>query len=201
MRTLFILLLFLALAAHGQQTSVAVLPSFTDSRDGKQYKVVKIGTQTWMAENLNYNVSVSRCYENQESNCQKYGRIYDWNTAKTACPSGWHLPSKEEWQILDGFVGGKEIAGKKLKTAEGWNYDDKNGRPGNGTDEFGFSALPGGGGYSGGSFNSVGNYGFWWSSEYSSNYAYFRSMLYSDEGVYHIVYDKNYLFSVRCLQD
>jgi len=170
--------------------------SLADSRDGKRYKVVKIGNQTWMAENLNYNASGSKCYDNQESNCQKYGRLYDWSTAKTACPKGWHLPTKDEYGKLDDFVGGANTAGKHLKAASGWNKN------GNGTDKFGFSALPGGSGLSGGSFNSVGDYGYWWSaSEYDSGHAYYRGMLYHYEGVNGFSYDKDGLFSVRCVQD
>ncbi len=159
---------------------------FTDSRDGNKYKTVKIGNQTWMAENLNYDATGSVCYDNNSANCAKYGRLYNWESAMTACPSGWHLPSKSEWKELD-----EVVAGKKLKSKSGWNKN------GNGTDEFGFSALPGGGGRSDGSFGSVGLSGFWWSSEGTFS----RFMLYSHGYVGWYYYRKNNLFSVRCLQD
>jgi uncharacterized protein (TIGR02145 family) len=83
--------------------------TFTDFRDNKTYKLVKIGTQTWMAENLNF-------YSNGGSwaNSEKYGRLYNWKTATTACPSGWHLPSREEFQTLIDYVGGKDNAYKAL---------------------------------------------------------------------------------------
>jgi hypothetical protein len=73
--------------------------SFADARDGKKYGAVEIGIQTWMAENLNYNASGSKCSGNSESNCQKYGRLYNWSTARNACPKGWHLPSDAEWSL------------------------------------------------------------------------------------------------------
>ncbi|MDR2582184.1 MAG: fibrobacter succinogenes major paralogous domain-containing protein [Fibromonadaceae bacterium] len=170
--------------------------SFKDSRDNNTYKIVKIGNQTWMAENLNYNASGSKCYNNSESYCQKYGRLYDWNTAKTACPRGWHLPSKDEYGKLDDFVGGTNTAGKFLKAASGWNNN------GNGNDKFGFSALPGGYGSSDGGFHHVDNYGYWWSSsEYGRYSAYRRDMGYR-EGVYYIGnIGMSILQSVRCLQD
>ncbi|MDR2583469.1 MAG: PEGA domain-containing protein [Fibromonadaceae bacterium] len=169
--------------------------SFTDSRDNKTYRVVKIGNQTWMAENLNYNASGSKCYDNQESNCKKYGRLYDWNTAITACPKGWHLPTEKEYGELDNFVGGWNTAGKFLKAMSGWNNN------GNGEDKFGFSALPGGGS-SGGDFSTVGNYGYWWSARESySGSAYSRDVYYHDEYVLYDSKDKSYLLSVRCLQD
>ncbi|MDR2584505.1 MAG: fibrobacter succinogenes major paralogous domain-containing protein [Fibromonadaceae bacterium] len=170
--------------------------SFTDSRDNKTYKMVKIGNQTWMAENLNYNASGSKCYDNSESNCQKYGRLYDWKTAKTACPKGWHLPTKDEYGKLDNFVGGANTTGKFLKATSGWSNN------GNGNDKFGFSALPGGSGDSGGGFSSVGYYGFWWSaSEYYSSSAYRRDVRYGVEFVHYSNYDEDNLYSVRCLQD
>jgi uncharacterized protein (TIGR02145 family) len=191
-----------------------------DKRDGKKYKTVIIGEQTWMAENLNYDAEGSKCYgeggevitefdDNDNptatktlsdkevlNNCAKYGRLYDWTTAKEeACPSGWHLPSKSEWEKLTDFIGGEKIAGKKLKSNSGWNEN------GNGTDDFGFSALPGGEGYSGGSFYHVG-YGNWWSaSEYSSNLAYYPNMRYDSDFAYWNYNDRSYLLSVRCLQD
>ena len=177
-------------AAFAQQKG-----TFTDSRDGKKYKTVKIGKQIWMAENLNYNASGSVCYKNDSSNCQKYGRLYDWNTAKDACPSGWHLPSHEEWVELTDYVGGEEIAGKKLKSSSGWNES------GNGTDTYGFSALPGGYGISDGYFYRADNYGYWWSASESSGNAYSCYMHYSYEGTYWYNSDKGYLFSVRCVQD
>jgi uncharacterized protein (TIGR02145 family) len=175
--------------------------SLTDSRNGQKYRTVKIGSQTWMAENLNYNTSGSKCYDNKESNCQKYGRLYDWKTAKSACPSGWHLPSKAEWDALSNSVGGEKTTGKHLKAKSGWNNDNK-GKSGNGIDTYGFAAIPGGDGSSGGDFDNVGNYGSWWSaSEYSSSLAYYRFMSYSLESADWYKSGKNFMFSVRCVQD
>jgi uncharacterized protein (TIGR02145 family) len=156
---------------------------FTDSRDSKPYKKVTIGSQVWMAENLNYdvpNVTSDVCYNNSPDSCVKYGRLYDWGTAmgledsyygKTwggsdvnhqgVCPVGWHLPSNAEWTQLTDFVGGASTAGTKLKSSTGWN--SYSGVPA-GTDDFGFSALPGGNGNSDGYFSSAGNYGTWWSA-------------------------------------
>jgi uncharacterized protein (TIGR02145 family) len=170
--------------------------SFTDTRDGKVYKTVKIGIQTWMAENLNYEAEGSKCYDNNPANGQKYGRLYDWEMAKKACPPGWHLPSDEEWQELVNFAGGKEIAGTELKSASGWNSN------GNGTDEFGFAALPGGYGSSDGGFGNVGEYGGWWSAtEGIAAYAWNRNMSYSSADVSRDGNGKTILFSVRCVQD
>jgi uncharacterized protein (TIGR02145 family) len=170
--------------------------ALTDSRDGKAYRTVKIGAQTWMAENLDYPAEGSKCYDNEPANCEIYGRIYNWNTARKSCPSGWHLPSDAEWKVLDRAVGGEDVAGKKLKAGSGWNNN------GNGTDEYGFSALPGGYGGSGGSFSHVGYNGYWWSAteDYAGN-AYSRSMHYFDSNVLRYYYSKSNLFSVRCLQD
>jgi uncharacterized protein (TIGR02145 family) len=141
---------------YAQTKNVKPTPSvsaFKDSRDGKTYKKVTIGTQTWMAENLNYAANNSVCYGNSAENCAEYSRLYNWATAKTACPTGWHLPSDDEWTMLTDNVGGSKTAGTKLKSAEGWNKD------GNGTDDYGFSALPGGSGSSGGGFDDAGDYG------------------------------------------
>jgi uncharacterized protein (TIGR02145 family) len=105
------------------------------------------------------------------------------------CPSGWHLPNKAEWDKLGDDK-------KKLKATSGWNSN------GNGTDDYGFSALPGGYGGSDGSFDNVGNNGYWWSaSEGSSSSAYGRDMYYHDDGAYWDYNFKYYLFSVRCVQD
>jgi uncharacterized protein (TIGR02145 family) len=128
----------------------AIESKFTDTRDGKQYKTVRICEQTWMAENLNYEAEGSKCYNDSISYCNKYGRLYDWNTAMKACPKGWHLPSKEEWDKLYRYADGdkgtespykSETAGKYLKSKEGWNNDE--GKSCNGEDTYGFSALPG----------------------------------------------------------
>jgi uncharacterized protein (TIGR02145 family) len=176
------------------------LPKFTDSRDNKVYRKVKIGGQTWMAENLNYAANSSVCYENNADNCAKYGRLYNWATAKQACPTGWHLPSDGEWTTLTDNVGGSETAGTKLKSSAGWN--DNEGKSGNGTNEHLFSALPGGNGKSDGDFNLAGGYGYWWSStEYGASSAWYRIMSYDDEDVYRNYGVKSLLFSVRCVQD
>ncbi|MDR2593244.1 MAG: tetratricopeptide repeat protein [Fibromonadaceae bacterium] len=203
--------------AYYAKANSELFSDFTDNRDGKKYKTVVIGTQTWMAENLNYYASGSKCYNNNLVNCQKYGRLYDWNTAMKVCPIGWHLPSKEEWQILTHFAGGDEVAGKKLKAKNVW--DDYEGNSGKGTNDYGFFALPGGFDSSNLSFNSttglyrhsncsgyfscVGDDGNWWlSSESNSHNAYHILILPEDDGVHYAPNGiKDILFSVRCLQD
>ncbi|MDR0287618.1 MAG: hypothetical protein LBI03_07965, partial [Clostridiales bacterium] len=171
-----------------------------------------------MAENLNYRGTepdtIGKCYSNNTSNCKKYGRLYNWATAMALstscnssfcasqvsakhqgiCPSGWHIPSNADLDALMTAVG--VSAGTKLKATSGWNNN------GNGTDNYGFSALPGGGGNSNGNFYNVGDDGRWWSStEGSADYAYYRIM----DGNRTVVSlgngDKTVLKSVRCLQD
>jgi uncharacterized protein (TIGR02145 family) len=168
---------------------------FTDSRDGQKYRAVKIGGKSWMAQNLNHKTGNSWCYEGNDANCKQYGRLYDWNTAKSVCHAGWHLPSKAEWDALENAAGGN-VADKKLKSTSGWNNN------GSGTDEFGFSALPGGCRDTDGSFNSAGNDGYWWTAtEDGSGDAYGRDMYYNGDYVYEGRRDKDYGFSVRCVRD
>ena len=205
--------------------------SLTDDRDGQTYKTVKIGEQWWMAENLNYRYiqqtadedSSSYCYNDKPANCAKYGRLYLWSAAmdsagiipgnsangcgdgkicnlgnvkvRGVCPEGWHLPSRDEWNTLFTAVGGSSTAGEVLKSTSGWN------RSGNGSDNFGFSALPaalrdidGGYGYEGYTF-------FWSSTERNSGNACLMGLRYCD-GLADLLNDgKSNGFSVRCLKD
>lgn len=170
--------------------------TFTDSRDGQRYKTVKIGNQVWMAENLNYKTNDSYCYNNDEGMCKKYGRLYKWNAAKNACPSGWHLPSNEEWNTLWTAVGGTNTAGTKLKSKNGWNSN------GNGTDSFGFAVLPAGHRSGDGYFRNEGYRAFFWSStELSSDDAYSWYFFYNNDFVHRDYDNLNYGFSVRCLRN
>jgi len=172
-------------------------PPLIDTRNGKRYKTVRIGGKTWMGENLNYQPSTgnSWCYDNNNANCAKYGRLYDWNTAMNACPAGWHLPTKEEWKYLESWTGGGE-AGKRQKAKSGWDGN------GNGTDEYGVSASPGGYRRTVGSFNYAGKYGYWWTAtEGGSGRAYYRDMGYSTNYVGEYSYGKGGGFSVRCVAD
>jgi uncharacterized protein (TIGR02145 family) len=140
--------------------------TFTDSRDGKSYKKVKIGNHVWMAENLNYDVpgdTTDVCYERKSDSCAKYGRLYSWFTTMNGvaisnaipsgiqgvCPVGWHLPSDEEWRTLTGYCGNSLAVGTTLKSSTDWNsYAQRL----TGTDVYSFSALPGGYGSGGGYF-------------------------------------------------
>jgi len=179
-------------------SSEIVYGSLTDSRDGQTYKTVVIGTQTWMAQNLNYKVSNSWCY-----NCSRYGRLY-LPATKSNCPDGWHLPSNDEWRTLKSYVdanNGSEDVAVSLKSTTGWSDN------GNGLDRFGFSALPGGeyieyfGG--GGYFDNVGEYAFFWSStNYNTNYAYLWR-LQSDDDDFYSGGSANLgaALSVRCIQN
>ena len=171
--------------------SKASISTFTDKRDGKVYKIVKIGSQTWFAENLNYDAKGNVCYDNKNTNCAKYGRLYNWETALKACPADTHLPTAAEWDILTDYVGGWRMAGEKLQSTS----DCFRG----GTDNYGFSALLGGG-YNNG-FYSAGHCGYWWSAtEDDAGYALNRDMCYYSS-VIGGSYDKTLLFSVRCILD
>jgi len=177
---------------------------------GQTYKTVRIGSQTWFAENLNYNVPGSKCYDNSDFYCYAYGSLYNWSAAmgfwpgcnenvcsdqiqskhQGICPEGWHIPSDSDWDILINYAGGYSAAGRYLGSGY-WG----------GTDQYGFSAMPGGGG-SGSSFNNIELHGYWWTaSEINSELAYYRLMLYSEDGAYWNYYDKSNFFSVRCVKD
>ncbi len=124
------------LACAGASSSKVTLDSMTDPRDGQTYKTVKIGSQTWMAQNLNYEMGNSYCFGDDSTNCAKYGRFYRWDASNTACPEGWYLPSKAEWDTLIAAVGGNRTAGAVLKSSSGWADC------GDGLDAVSFSALP-----------------------------------------------------------
>ncbi|GBU20481.1 hypothetical protein R80B4_00359 [Fibrobacteres bacterium R8-0-B4] len=187
---------------------------------GRPCRAVKIGGQTWTAENLNYQPPKgnSWCYRDADSNCAKYGRLYDWNTAmggapsssknpsgaRGVCPAGWHLPSNAEWRALVDFVGvvdaksGANDAGKRLRSAAGWDDNPNSSARGNGTDEYGFSALPAGSRAYRGQFDGVYRSGAWWSStgcdgDYAYNWSAFA--ISRGTGV------KEIGLSVRCVKD
>jgi len=170
---------------------------FTDVRDNKKYKYVTIGGKMWMAENLNYDTASSIgswCYENDPDMCTKYGRLYNFDTAIRACPLGWRLPMSTDWDALEKAVG--TMAGRKLKSTSGW-YNN-----GNGTDAYGFSALPGGYRDSKGIFYNAGYEGNWWTCTASYSGAYGRDIYDDDNNVYEYIYNYETAgLSVRCLRD
>jgi len=227
-----------------KDTDTCEYGTLTDARDGQTYKTVAIGTQVWMAENLNYAVtgapynyynhgdytsdSTSWCYENDQANCTKYGRLYIWTSAMDSvgtwstsskgcgfgteckqtypvqgvCPTGWHIPKLEEWNILFTAIGGAPTAGKKLKSTSDWLEN------GNGTDDYGFSALSAGARSRFGRFYSEGRIEYFWSStEDSRKDAYYIYLKTNTDEVdwtaetYQKEDTKNDGASIRCLKD
>jgi len=184
--------------------------TFTDLRDNTVYNTILMpDSNIWMAENLNYQtISGSWCYDNDKSYCAEYGRLYDWKTANTICPDGWHLPSKAEWGGLDVTVGGWETAGTKLKSPVKWSSSPK---VPIGTNDYGFSALPGGCRSFGvsfacegenGEFINNGTYGLWWTSTTGiGDTAHRRYMGYDYEHLGGEDVSQNYGFSVRCIKN
>jgi len=197
-------------------------------------ETVTIGDQTWQKCNLNVAPSTGNhsCYCNKPENCEKYGRLYDWVTAmalpdsctfslcvsqidekhRGLCPSGYHIPSNEDWKELISYVDNLTLpdylkdlglpssieAGNYLKATKGWESYGDEGESGNGTDDFGFSALPGGI-----SNYGAGQFGAWWSSTESSYIggAYQQGMSYIGGITTLDIYTKQYMVSVRCLKD
>jgi len=171
-----------------ESSSSIVLDPCVDDYD------VRIGNQTWQRCNSNVEPSSgkSRCYDDEESNCEIYGTLYDWEAAKSACPDDFHLPTKNEWLELMSQVESDSdcdnCAGKLLKSKDGWN----------GEDIYDFSALPGGA-YSG-DFSDINKNGYWWSADEENGKGVGISMSLSDRNS-ESLYPKDLLFSVRCLKD
>ncbi len=192
----------------------AIVPIYgepiTDARDGQTYEIVVIGTQTWMAKNLNFEAGGSKCYGDNSVNCTLYGRLYDWETVMNGepssdkapsgvqgiCPAGFHVPSDLEWGVLDrkkyrdvlniGIVDGT-IA--DLKATYGWQTS--------GYDTYGFSALPGGFGFSNGNFSRLGSLGSWWTATNDGN----KALTYDIEEGNVITIGTAALRSLRCIKN
>ncbi len=202
--------------------------SFTDSRDGQSYDVVKIGNLSWMAENLNYATEMSACPDGDSRNCKRLGRLYTWADAKTVCPEGWRLPTSADFAELISAASGDDAqsqtqsaqpladtpgavsnkVGAALKSRDGWF------KKGNGSDEFGFNALPAGyrgavlktddGAISGGKFDGIGGYAYFWSAtedpENPESNAFYLFLSFSSDAASLNAFAKNDYRSVRCVR-
>ena len=195
-KSLFLLSLAICfLTGYGQQTG-----TFTDKRDGKIYKTVKIGTQTWMAENLAFKTD-SGCwaYNNDKSNVATYGYLYNLETAKNVCPSGWHLPTDAELKTLKTYLGDADVAGGKLKEASTAHWISPNTGA---TNESGFTGLPGGYRSPNGDFFYIERFGYWWSStDCGTSNVFNLYMVYKDRNAFRNNLDKTNALSVRCVKD
>ncbi|TSA25481.1 MAG: hypothetical protein D4R68_08830 [Ignavibacteriales bacterium] len=205
--------------------------SLKDSRDGKIYEIVKIGNQTWMAENLSYLPSVSPSsvrsltatvyyvygYEGndvasakQHPNYKVYGVLYNWDAANVSCPDGWHLPNDEDWKSLELFLGmseseaneeGTRDSGSVAKKLKSTELWDVFGSKGDNSS--GFKAIAGAYLDNNGFGNErLGYYcTFWTSSTIGPSYAWHRFLNYSEDGITRGNYYRNFGHSVRCIKD
>ncbi len=185
-----------------------------DLRDSSIYKVVTIGDNIWMAENLRIKTNPeSYCYDRIPENCIKFGRFYNWKTATKVCPGGWHLPSHDEMIELTEIAGGKELGARKLKSVEGWDKIPREKRKYSKTkvfsnNETGFNAIPAGEQFINRGTNSRGRgwvANFWTSTEYSEKCSYaihmtnwLNTINLSKEDY---IGSKTYYYSVRCIKD
>ena len=183
---------------------VACSESFTDPRDGQSYDIVKIGSLTWFAENLNFATEGSVCPEGDNRNCDRYGRLYTWDVAQGICPEGWRLPDSADFANLIETSGGASRAGESLKSTGGWF------KKGNGSDAFGFNALPAGyrgavsknddGGMEGGKYDGIGGYAYFWSATATpDNLAYCLFLDFSGKSASMNAFPKGDFRSVRCV--
>jgi len=187
-----------------------------DKRNGIKYKTVVIGEQEWMAENLNYRGTetdtIGRCYNDKLDNCQNLGRLYTWaesmNLSKIydttyynsiaqkiqgICPQGFHLPNYAEWEKLLNYVGAKN--GLKLKTTFGWEKNAVNG-----TDEYGFSAMPAGYHYEN-IYQKIGECGAWWSTAELAPRNIQSVEICDDDNTKTVNFLKASWASIRCVKD
>lgn len=208
--------------AYGLQVTFNTLKDniFIDQRDGNVYLTIKIGNQTWMAENLRYLPNVvgpgpgstttpyyyvygyngtSLTAAKATSNYTTYGVLYNWEAAKAAVPPGWHLPSDAELTQLTDYLGGASVAGGKLKETGTTHWNSPNTGA---TNETGFTALSDGYRFNNGEFNGIGYVGHWWSAiESNSSYALYWGMRYDGTRVGSGSLNKEVGISIRCVRD
>lgn len=181
----------LSLCLSSAAISVPVTGTFMDSRDHQTYRTVLVGSKTWMAQNLNYKVEGSECYDGSTENCKKYGRLYTFEAALKACPAGWHLPENEEWTMFKSFIedsDGKEEAWVSLKSRDKWD----------GSDRYGFDVVPAGKATDG--FYDLGVSAHFWSATEEDGDAYGWHL--APPGDFSRDFDiSSNMYSVRCLRN
>ena len=176
--------------------STAVMGNFTDPRDGQVYRTAIIGSQEWMAQNLNYSTSNSSCYEGENAYCATYGRYYMWSAAQTACPNGWRLPSYSDWSEMFSAIGGISTAAPKIKASGGWSSGE------NGVNTYGFSALPAGYSSRNTDYYGMGHNAYFWSStEKGSSFVYSVRIEYDYKYAEFNEELKYYALSIRCIKN
>lgn len=171
--------------------AIPVTGNFKDGRDGKNYRTVIVGSKTWMAENLNYKSKGSECYDGNEANCQKYGRLYSFAAAVKACPNGWHLPENDEWSMFKTFIedsDGKEAVWVSLKSRDKWD----------GSDRYGFDVVPAG--MATDHFSGLGESAHFWSATEEDGDAYGWHLMPPGDFAKDFDVSSN-MYSVRCLKD
>ena len=171
--------------------------TLTDNRDGKEYETVKIGQQTWMAENLNFNIDKSYCYANNVANCDLYGRLYTWEAAKNVCPEGWHLPSDGEWVQLESHLGMNE---SELLKKDDWRGTDQ-GQQLIENHDLGFNILLAGYRNPPSNYFLMGMQAFFWSSTEVGGQAWFRQFMTGIPQIFRRTREKSWAMSVRCVKD
>jgi len=197
-----------SVACLGEKQYILTRFVLTDSRDGHEYRIVKVGTQVWMAENLAFETKRgSYSYDKDSENEKKFGRLYTWKMTSDACPSGWHLPSDAEWKELESVLGVEEdeldIVGARgvnvgtvLKSEGGWKAG------GNGTNKYGLNFLPSGVRDVKGSYVSIDeSTRLWTSSERSSEEAYSRALFYHGDKINRHSQSKSIASAVRCVKN
>ncbi len=191
----FVLILLAIMSSYVSYTQE--IGSYTDPRDGKTYKTVKLGEHWWFAENLNYKTDDSWAFSDDENNANIYGRLYTFEAAQKACPSGWHLAKEVEWSSLSSLMDEKIIGGK-LKAVEKWE------KPNIGADNSTkFNALPSGYRTPDGQFVDLGKIAAFWSDtdDANGNTAWRIYLLYDNSGIMRGMDLKKHGFSVRCVKD
>lgn len=167
--------------------------TFKDIRDGQVYKLIEIGDQTWMAQNLNYYTNEgSCCLGNDESMCKIFGRLYVWEKAKDVCPPGWHLSDNSEWNILEQHLMGWPAVQMRDNGSSLWRSNTS-----------GFSALPGSKRYESGYFEggSGVNAYFWTSTMDQSGYPIARVINWLHDQSEIVTQSESTACSVRCIKD